>query len=379
MRIPRLLTSLLLLSATLPVVRADITPPAGPLPLTDDEAKIRLTKEESAEWTRLAKLRELADRDLKRGQELQKPNRATLRGPAEESPEARFSRGQALATEASLKLTDIATKTDVIRNAVAARMTAEARKAPCPSVAMADIFKKGASDIAEAAKAAGYEHLAVTGVFTTNGETVTSDGGFTTAFLAAFTPEGAPPLMHVVAAPAYSGGKLTVASPKTAIVIAEMHPMRGLAGLDGILWSARITDPDTGLVKNVSLAYIPAPNSYNAAENFEAVLLDRRNFLAKLGPAADWPFGIDGFGITQTLLRATLVAGPKPPLDDFAFFIAATRSPKTSDKTTKALWSIESKEGRHFVLSRRAGDAPSAAIRMGELVFAPAAPKPTGQ
>ena len=374
----RLLSGFLLAA---PLFAADpAAKPADPYPPTDDEVRTLLTGEEIASWKHADRERFIAGQELARAKDLATPAKSGLKGYETETETARKNRADALTKIADNRIAD-ADRTVARLHAIALdRMNAGATTVTIPVRPLPEALRTSSSELLAAAKTAGFDKLAIAGVFIVARGKLSGDAALTEAFRDAIAAEGSG--MTFDPAPTFDGDKLAGSGTgKTGVILAEVHP---LAGLNGAIWIARLVGGAGFTVTATSPDFIPndkaiAANPYGAKAptEYEAVLRDRRDFFAHLGVAKDWSFGIAGTGPGTGLLRLALAARNSPPLNDYAFLAAALRGEKP-DAISKAFWSVESSANTsRFLISSHPADKPAeAAVPVGEIFIRPVPENP---
>ncbi len=369
---PRLLAVAALLACA-PLFAAPTAEPKA-ASLSDEEVRTLLDRKEQIEWDRLVGVRTGVTRDLEKAKALAQPPKVEFKGFQLETPESRKAKADKLAQDATARLAECDKGMDALRAAAAERVKSATLSAPCEILALPEAIKASAAALAAAAKDNGCERLALAGVLVPSRGAGTSDAALSVAFREAFESLEAKPTLD--GAPSFEGAKLKLATEKTGVVLAEVHPL-GTRG--GALWTARLVDGKTFRVLAVSLAFVPADASAAASgtpTRYAASLLDKRNFLGRLGAAESWSFGVEGAGPGTALVRAAFLARGTPEVNDYATLATLLKGPK-GDPVSKGVWLVEAAEdGVRFSLSSRPAGRAGSGVPVGDVTLTPVVEKP---
>lgn len=368
---PHLVSSLFLFAAALaPCVgfsRTTIaTPVAAPAPLPPNvDVRKLLSPTEAAEWQSLTNSRgklatalEAANRRLAAGG----VRTVEMKGFESETPAQRLAKAEKSVAEATAALAAVDTKLGVLRAKIDEVLEQSTVRLP---VAVRDLnaeYTVAAVKFAAAAKAAGFTHLALAGVYSRGDGGLIADAGLTDSLRTAFTASAAG--LQISGTPKFKAGTLTVPAPgKTGVVVAELLPARELGGLCSVV---RLVDASNFKVLASTVAIIPSSAKSGAGPSRELTLKDTRGFIARLGGGAKFSFGVEGLSLESALLRAMFAGHPVVVTNDYAFLAKALHG-KEADTVSTAFWvTAESDPAGGFQLGSRPASR-STTVPVGEV------------
>lgn len=381
MRLPRhpLLAGLLTAACFLsPLARAE--EPAMPK-LTDSEVLAQLRPAELTEWKKAVSGVEQVQRDLAWGKRLTTPPGTIMAGGEAKRVADEKVKGEALIAAANTRMVELEKNFETLRAKAAARLAANVITALCPVRPLPEALKSASLELVAASDKAGYDRLALAGVFLSQRGSLSSDPGLVTAFGEALTVAGAKSLSGP---PSFVGSELKLETPGTAVAVAEVHP---LANKTGAILSVRLVDGRSFRIVSASVAFIPsglAQPTYGQSEGYEVAFSDRRNFLANLGQAREWSFGTEGDEAGDALLKAVLAGRGDTVVDGYDFLAKVLNGPK-ANKVSKAYWITSpapvvvaapgsdpnAPKNIAYEIKSRAAEKGSAPIPVGSLVLRP--------
>lgn len=403
--------------------------------LLDSEIRANLQGEEPAVWEKLQRRATEARQQIARGKDLTAARKFDFKGSiGSESPEARKARGDAQIKAGEEALAEIAKERAQLAATVESRIQGTAVRMPCPLASLRDSFSRGATEITEAAKAAGYTEVIPAGVLLTgrggsvhdigmsallvetlraNAEAIKAAEADRLAALAkeaadakaaaekaeadakakadaaktgGTTPAPVPPPAPVTPAPAVTtppvvkqAEKPAPTGPaKPAWILGEIRPCESAKGA---IVSFRLVDAETGLVHHATLALVPADaneltrRTYgsDAPPAFRATFEDTQNFFSKLGHAERWAFEVEGDDATACIARAVLATAGTPALSDISTLkrLHNTRPSKPVD--VKAYWTTAiDTDTKAWRVSTRAAAKNAKPLPVGRIDFSPA-------
>ncbi len=373
----RLSAAALLALAPLSITPASAQEKAPAVPaIADDDVVAQLDRAELVEWKRAMGVRASAMRDLEKAKSMAQAPRVEFKGFQSETPEMRKAKADKVAQDANAKLAESDKSLNALRVKAAERLKGSSVTAACALAPLPDAIRATPAPLLAAAAAAGYDRLALAGVFLPARATLAADPGLSLALREAFeTAEGKLP---VEGAPSFAGKTLRLGSAKCGVVVGEVHPMPAQGGA---LWAARLIDGKSFRVVASTLTFIAndkAAPAYGAKApaRYEVTLQDKRNFFGRLGATEAWSFGVSGTNAGAAMMRSVLLARGTPEVNDYAF-LAATLRGDAADPVSKALWVVEPAAGGNgFAVTSRPAGRATGGVEVGELLLAPAVEPP---
>lgn len=318
------LLALLAISAVSPL-RAE-APPSKGAPLSDEEVRAWLERDELPAWNRLAAARTEAERLVARGKDMQNARSGAEFKGVGDPPEARKAKGDALMKAGQDRLVELDKLRASLMEKVAARIRDSATKVVCPELPFRDALTSGVAQIVPEAAKAGYDGVIPAGfIMFANGR------GSADVSLGEFFAEA----VKAAAPSAPQGGKV-------AIVLAELQPCEAAGGA---FLSIRLLEPSQGVVIRSALLFVPTDAAKapvrSGGRKTMIMFEDGRNVLEKLGAADSWVFDTEGDPVGACLLKTVLATRGKPAVSDRTFLKQVLRrdSEKSPD-SIKASWVI---------------------------------------
>lgn len=304
--------------------------------LSDGDVRKMLTRDESSKWDSLLSARKKAAMELASAtRQLESGavnSAAVMKGFDNETPEQRRAKAEKRVEVANASLVTVDKGISALRDLAVARLEKSTLRIEVPYRDLRTEYAVVAAKFAAAAKAAGFTHVALAGVYSPVGEELHVDAGLSDSLRAAFTSSTGGLVLSK--APVFKGGALVV-SPvgKTGVVVAEIFPAKAQGGLCSIV---RLVDPKTFKVLASSIAMIPSKTGVTQPA-LTLTLLDKQNFFFRLGDASRYSFGVEGRSLDAALLRAIFAGHSELVTNDYEF-LASVLGGSSPDTVSTAFW-----------------------------------------